>query len=618
MTLLARWFWRLLPGNPMVLRTVWSGSRRLRHQWIRMGYLGALVGLVTLGLMTGGGMEGTVSLTQLAKAGTYVFAIVGNSQLILICLLAPLFMAGAITSEQSGKTYDILLTTPMSNFQIVLGSLAGRLFFVLALLSSGLPLFSVLLLFGGVPISAVTVCFATSAVTALTVGAVAVTLSVMRAGGRRAVFLFVICVAAYLVASYLLDRLVLRRMSAVPNTTTWVTPLHPLLVLESAMGSANYMVPPADTLGDHHAFTRWYLSRPFAAFCSLSAILSAVLLTWCTIILRRVQQGRSVLLTLVAGWLRLGADGEKRRHPRHVGGNPIAWREAHTRGNRAGGMLARWTFLLGGIATATVLLGVYHTGGMASSTFQIALTTLLLVEIAVIALVALYVSAGAVSAEREDGTLDLLLTTPITPRQYIWGKLSGLVRFLGVMLAAPIICAGIVSLYVFVAMLAQWPTAMTKSVVISNGRVANITHPILLPEVPVLLAMLLVPFVAVCIVVGMKMSLRSRRVLGAVVQAVAVMGAVVLVLGFCGWNAAENVPAIGPIINAFSPATALHMLIDPWERINQFAHAPVSGRIILVAAAVCAGGVYSLIVYLTIQNMVGGFDQTLRRLSGTE
>jgi ABC-type transport system involved in multi-copper enzyme maturation permease subunit len=138
-----------------------------------------------------------------------VFAIVGYGQVILICLLSPLFMAGTIASEQSGRTYDILLTTPLSNLQIVLGSLLGRLFFVLALLLSGLPLFAVLLIFGGVPISAVFVCFATSA---LLGGSVAVTLSVMHAGGRKAVFVFVIVIvisiAAYLVAVYLAAQLV--------------------------------------------------------------------------------------------------------------------------------------------------------------------------------------------------------------------------------------------------------------------------------------------------------------------------------------------------------------------------------------------------------------------------
>jgi hypothetical protein len=45
------------------------------------------------------------------------------------------------------QTYDILLSTPLTNGQIVLGSLLSRLFFVVALLVSGIPIFSITQIF---------------------------------------------------------------------------------------------------------------------------------------------------------------------------------------------------------------------------------------------------------------------------------------------------------------------------------------------------------------------------------------------------------------------------------------------------------------------------------------
>ncbi|MDX1683272.1 MAG: hypothetical protein R3336_09140, partial [Phycisphaeraceae bacterium] len=205
MNVILRWFWTLLPGNPLVVRTVQVGSRRMSHFWGRVGYLGALMLLVMFGLMTGGGMTGEHSMTALAKSGTQVFSVIAYTQVTLICLIAPLFMAGAISQEQAGETFDILLTTPLSNVQIVLGALAGRLFFVLALLAAGVPLFSVLLVFGGVPVDAIFVSFAVAGLVALAVGAVAVALAVLRIGGRKAVFTFVVAVAAYMVAGYGVD-----------------------------------------------------------------------------------------------------------------------------------------------------------------------------------------------------------------------------------------------------------------------------------------------------------------------------------------------------------------------------------------------------------------------------
>lgn len=610
---LLRWFWYVVIGNPIVVRTVCGGSRRMRHQWVRMGYLGVLIAMVTLGLMTGGGMAGAVSLTELAKAGTWLFAIVGFGQVTLICLLAPLFMAGAISEEQSGKTYDILLTTPLQNLQIVLGALLGRMVFVLLLLAGGLPLFAVLLIFGGVPMEAVFICFAVSALTALLVGSVAVTLSVLRVAGRRVVFVFVISVASYLVGSYLLDLLILRRTTAVPNSTTWLTPVHPLLVVEASMHSGAYRPPEPHMLKEASPLGRWYLAHPFAAFTTWTTLASGFLILFSTLILRRIAQSEGIALGRVGRWLRLGGGADERRHAaRHVRGNPIAWREAHTRGNRTGGILARWLFVIIGLGVTVTMLWMYHHGSISGIAFQKTLITLLLVELAMVMLVAIYMSAGSVTAEREDGTLDQLLTTPITPREYIWGKLRGAVRFLVVILSVPILTLAIVSVYTFIGTLGQWPQATINTSVFGRSS-AVAAYPLMLLEAPLLLAITVVPFVAVCVVIGLGWSLKSRRVLGAVIPSVAMVAALVAVLGFCGWGAVSSVGAVGIVVNAFSPITSVVVLVDPWALFDE---APGARRGLLAFSALLAGTVYAGVVYAAINSMVRGFDQTVRRISG--
>ena len=50
-------------------------------------------------------------------------------------------------------------------------------------------------------------------------------------------------------------------------------------------------------------------------------------------------------------------------------------------------------------------------------------------------------AASTVTREKEDGTLDLLLTTPITSHYYIWGKLRGLVSFVLPLIAVPVVSA---------------------------------------------------------------------------------------------------------------------------------------------------------------------------------
>ena len=629
-----QWFWRMLPANPVLLRIVQGGSMRIRHLWIRMGYLGALIGLVLVGLLVGGGFGGPMDLTDLAKAGTRVFSIVAKGQVILVCLLAPLFMAGAIAQEQAGKTYDILLTTPLSNLQIVMGSLAGRLFFVLALLVSGVPLFSVLLIFGGVPIRSVYVAFMVAALTALFVGSVAVTLSVMRAGGRKAVFTFVIAIAAYLVGAYGLDLAIVRQLMPFPRSTTWLTPLHPLLVLEASLNSANYAPPSPELIADYPTLARWYLGRPFATFSFLSLVLSLGMIVWCALVLRNIGQGEWKLIRNLKTLLRMNSPGggERMRAPRAVWHNPIAWRESHTRGKVVGGILARWGFAAFAVGVGALLIVLYHHGALpaikdlgtgrtyaAHEVFHRALSGLLLIEVAVITLVALYMSAGSVSKEREDGTLDLMLTTPITPRQYIWGKLRGLVSFLSLLIAVPVLTMAMVSAYALLGWGLGWkPATFThRSVAAQGASVVNADVLLLLPETSLLMALMLIPFVALCVAAGMSWSLKSKGVLGAVIPSIAIIGGLTLVLGLCGWTMAKHVEMIGPIVNAFSPATNLFMLVNPWDHVKGFPESDTFGRVSLGIAAVAAAAGYGLVVYALVLGMVKGFDQTVRRLSGT-
>ncbi len=612
----------------MVVRIVQGGSQRTQHLWVRMGYLGALVLLMLIGLLRpGSGMGGEMSLTDLAKSGTWVFAIISYGQIVLVCLLSPLFMAAAIGQERAGQTYNILLTTPLSNLQIVLGSLFGRLFFILALLLSGLPLYAVLLIFGGVPVWSVVVSFSVAACTAMIVGTVAVTMSVLRVGGRKAVFSFVIIIAAYLIGAYLLDVGLLRKFDPNKNTT-WLTGLHPLLVLEASLNSANYQPPAPETLMDYPAVIRFYLSKPFAAFATITTLLSVVQILFCAVLLRRIGQGEWVFIRWLKEQLRLPVEsgGERRRPAREVWANPIAWREAATRGRGVAGFFARTGFTVIGLLLGVMLIFLHHIDMLpklpntsSAEMFQRSLFALLLLEVSVITLVALYMSAGCVSREREDGTLDLLLTTPTSPRQYIWGKLRGLVSFLSLLLAAPIITVFLASLYAVLGhYVFEWDQATVRVAAVTHGGTTAVRYPLLmLPEAFLLYLFMLVPFVAACVMIGMYFSIRAKGVLGAVVPSVGIIGGLALVMGLCGVSAASNIPLVGPVMNGLSPVTNLLMIVDPWNSVANFIDNPGAGRVSLVFASLITTAIYAGFVWAMLQSMVKGFDHTVRRLSGT-
>src|SRR6267378_3229243 len=204
---IGNYFWRLIPANPILVRVVQAGGKRKRDLLIRCAYLGILLFLVIFLLLQSAGSLASASLSDLSKQSSEIFYYMSYAQLALVALLAPIFTAGAITQERDSQTYDILLSTPLTNGQIVLGSLLSRVFFVVALLVSGIPIFSITQIFGGVAIGAIGMSFLIAASTALVTGALAIAIATLKVGTRRTIFSFYLFIAVYLVGGFLADRL---------------------------------------------------------------------------------------------------------------------------------------------------------------------------------------------------------------------------------------------------------------------------------------------------------------------------------------------------------------------------------------------------------------------------
>src|SRR5688572_373634 len=273
--------WRLVPANPILLRVVESGGRRRRDLFIRCAYLGLLVFVVITSLVSSSTTIGqSTSLNDLAKMSAQIFQHMSYLQLGLVALLAPIFTAGAITQEKDSQTYDILLSTPLTNGQIVLGSLLSRLFFVIALLISGIPIFSITQIFGGVSINSIVKSFGIAAATAFVTGALAMAIAVFKVGTRRTIFSYYLFVVVYLVGIYMLDWRTNFFKITLPDgtrtTTSWLTGLHPFLSLEVIFNKPTYSPPQLIDLPPE--LRRWpigtYLSNPAGFYTSFMFLIS--------------------------------------------------------------------------------------------------------------------------------------------------------------------------------------------------------------------------------------------------------------------------------------------------------------------------------------------------------
>lgn len=615
MPAILRWIFRLGPINPIAVRLVQNGSRRTRHMYIRSAYLAVLVVVLLWSLLIKGGAA-ELGYRELAEAGAQSFIAIAYLQVGLICVIAPVFMAGAIAQEASPRTWEVLLTTPMSAGEIVLGNLFGRLFFILALLFASLPLFALVQYFGGVPGQSIFASYLISGCAAVLVGAIAIALAVSRLAGRRAVFTFYISVVSYLAVTMAIDAL-LRSRSGNPGVTH-MTVINPFLALRALLNPSNY--PRAAETGS------WILQHPVSAWCYGSLAVSALLMGLSTFTVRL-----GGLITLTGNknngvpWYRkmlgFGAKGAEYRAPRSVWNNPIAWREAAARNSTFGRILARWSFVALGTALGIALLAAYHTGTFNASDFQLALGYTVLGELMIISLVALNMSATAVSREREDGTLDLLLTTPITPSSYLTGKLRGLVAYLLPMLAVPMGTLALTAIYVLTGGLGREDGIMVQiSTQIAGNNTTPIMAPIMLPEAALLAPMVTIPFITFCVIIGLQWSLKSKSTISSVIGAVGVAGVISGIIGLCAWKSGADIAILGATLSALSPATLVFACINPgsalYETIDQ-AGLP-QARIALIVGSAIAAAIYAAIVYGVHASMVKNFDFTVRKLAGVK
>lgn len=615
---IAMWLWRLLPANPILVRVVSTGGKRSRHLWARLIYL---VALMVVFLVMGGLLLGArESLAELAKKATQTFMAVSMVQLFLMSFIAPVFCAGAITQEKDANTYHILLTTPLSNAQIVLGSLFSRIFFVWALLLSGLPIFCITMIYGGVTTAEIFESFGLAACTGLVTGSIAIMISFLRMGTRRTIFAFFVGVAVYLLGVYAIGWSPIGRLSVAPPATaavssivppqmSWLAPFHPFLALMVVTGQT-----PAPAPSDvyHYGWpVRWLLARPQYGYMVLTTLASALMVLICLFYVRRgAREGEANIFSRLLERFLPQPTGERRRKPRRVWRNPIAWREASTRASAGGRSLMRLLFVVGGFVAGVILLIAHHSGAWGLSPAAPAvtrawLTPLVWIELAVILLVVTNTAATTLTREKESLTIELLLSTPLTSRYIVAGMLQGLVR-----LVVPLIAVPTLTVFLFAVV----------------DLVRGSAKPVTTLEAALVVPLLMVAYASLAAMVGLHFSLLSKKTVQAVMISTAVVLGAAGLLTACGLAVRGTNEAVSAVVLPFTPFPAVRSLLDPWWALESrsaaygASAAPSAGALVIfrVTQGVCSlvsAAVYLGITYALYNSMVRGFDMTVRRQS---
>lgn len=606
---LGRWFWYLVPANPILIRVVHGGSRRLRDLLYRFGYLLVLfLVFLFLFLLKADQFEG--SLSEVAKISTQIFRGVSYWQLLLMCFLAPVFTAGAITQEKDAETYNILLTTPLSNAQIIFGSLLSRLYFVIVLLISGLPIFFVTMIYGGVTLSQIVLSFTVAASTAVLTGSLAIMVSMMRAGTRRSIFSFYFLIGLYLTSVYFLGQLrYLEVPEAVPppggnQAMSWLAPFHPFLALQVGL---NELPAPDYSAVAHYGWpTKYLLAYPHVSYGVMTLIAALLMIIFSMCFVRRgAKEGEITWSTrFVERFSRKARETDtRRRKPRRVWSNPVAWREANTRASAGGSSMMRWATIAGGVIASLILLmylvkappvlnedgSSVPFGPLHARKF---LMWLVLVEFIIILLVATNASATSMTKERESNSMDIMLSTPLTSKYIVWGKLRGLMSFTIPMLVVPII-----SLLVFV--------------IYDVVMIGRSTQAVLNFEAVFELAVLMVVFTALACVIGLQISLKSKKTVRAVLVSVTMMSLICGLLYVVGDAIVKNAGNVGAFFAPGTPFTAVKVLTYP-DIYNLGPHDGSTRLLVLIGTGLTFLA-YGLVVGAVYKSLIRNFDMTVRK-----
>lgn len=337
---------------------------------------------------------------ETARFANHFFNVFMVVQLGVLLLVTPIYTATAVAEEKERRTLEFILTTDLSDREIVLGMLGARLGTLLLLGLTGLPIISFLPFLGGVDPMRVVTGFAAAAVTVMSLGSVSILVSVYARTSLGAVIgTYFWALVVFVPMAGFLSSLLLRGDSPLAFLAFYFV-IHAFLTVALASWAVAELRPSAQAAVEGST----PLPRPTPRRASALAVPA-------------LEESHPPRVA--------ASDFRPRRSP-PVWDNALLWKELYTEGS-VGAAGTRDMGKIIGIVGAAVFLAYLPSAvsapdeGMAETTHRwvqglgTAFACLTLVGVALSA-------AGRLSRERERQTLDGLRALPVEPRDVLLAK----------------------------------------------------------------------------------------------------------------------------------------------------------------------------------------------------
>ena len=139
-----------LRGNPIVKKDLQVTARSMRLSWGLFAYEAVLTMVFLLALsVIKQESSGYYSSGNVYGHLIYLFPVLSIAQVCIVAMIVPVMTASAISGERERQTFDIMLTTCMSPFSIVLGKVMSVVLRVLFFVAAGMPIMSLAFVVGG-------------------------------------------------------------------------------------------------------------------------------------------------------------------------------------------------------------------------------------------------------------------------------------------------------------------------------------------------------------------------------------------------------------------------------------------------------------------------------------
>jgi ABC-type Na+ efflux pump permease subunit len=456
--------------GPVFSRELHVSPRRVSFFVYRSLYPTVLLALLGTAWLMLTGTQEIQTVGDMARFGGILFRILAPLQVAVVLFLSALLAASAVAQEKDRRTLTLLLLTRLTNGELVLGKLLAALLNVLVILAAGLPVFMFIMVLGGVSFPQVYRVSLVALATAVAAGSLGSTIALWRDRTFQSLAVAALVLVVWVGVGQALAGGVIGRQFAGIACETWAAGCSPLRAVWVA---AQPSIPCDPGLGPLGHGVNLFLAVALLMAIGLNVAAMARIRVWNPS--RHVQAPATPIdrsesiwgapddlspATDVEAWQLVddtaeaaggkGAAtqvasraGSSRRH-REVWDNPILWRETQTRpyGHKVtavrAGYLLLWAMVLLGLHGLLPAETWLDAGGPLAGLAPAAargLVPLFFVSLVIINALAV----TTITVERDGRSLDSLLVTDLSPPEFLFGKLGGVLWITKEMVIGPLL-----------------------------------------------------------------------------------------------------------------------------------------------------------------------------------